>query len=179
MLLLSDVTSPLLGPTGAAAVFGPQKGATPSDIDLLERGLAQLHALLGGDADAEGAGAAGGTAYGLTSAWKAHLVPGAAAVAEAAGVHRALMDADLVVTGEGRFDATSLSGKVVGHLVREVSAAGPALAVVAGQAALSKPSGVSALLTLTDLANGTEGAQREPLRWLHAAGMALARDEES
>jgi hypothetical protein len=98
---LVDVTSPLLGPAGAAAVFGPQKGATGEDIDLLERGLARLATLLGGDPQEPGSGPAGGAAYGLRAAWGAELVPGAATVAQIASVPEALKTADLLVTGEG------------------------------------------------------------------------------
>lgn len=179
VVCLTDVTSPLLGADGAAAVFGPQKGATGADIDLLERGLARLHALLCGPADEPGAGAAGGTAYGLCAVWGASLVPGASAVAEAAGVPAALQGADLLITGEGRFDATSLSGKVVGHLADLVAADGPALAIVAGQTAAPPPRGAVSLLALTDLAGGVDEARGEPLRWLRAAGSALAHDLET
>ena len=69
--VLTDVTAPLLGPDGAAAVFGPQKGAGPAEIAMLEEGLARLAGLLGGDPAAPGAGAAGGTGYGFAAAWGA------------------------------------------------------------------------------------------------------------
>jgi glycerate 2-kinase len=111
---LTDVRAPLLGPDGAAAVFGPQKGAAPADVAVLEAGLARLAALLGGDPDAPGAGAAGGCGYGLAAAWHAKLLPGAAELAAIAGLPQALANADLVITGEGRYDGTSLTGKVVG-----------------------------------------------------------------
>jgi glycerate kinase len=72
--LLSDVTAPLLGPSGAAAVFGPQKGAGPADIAQLETALARWASLLGADLAAiPGAGAAGGTAYGFLAAWGAAI----------------------------------------------------------------------------------------------------------
>ena len=74
---LSDVRAPLLGPAGAAAVFGPQKGARPDQVALLDSGLARLAGLLGGDPAAPGAGAAGGTGYGLAAAWGALIGPGA------------------------------------------------------------------------------------------------------
>src|SRR6266542_1406368 len=75
---LTDVTAPLLGPLGAAAVFGPQKGAGPGQIAALEAGLTMLARVLGGDPAAPGAGAAGGTGYGFAAAWGAEIVPGAA-----------------------------------------------------------------------------------------------------
>src|SRR6516225_10103667 len=111
---LTDVTAPLLGPRGAAAVFGPQKGAGRAQTARLEAGLARLAELLGGDPAAPGAGAAGGTGYGLATAWDAVLAPGAAELSRLAGLDRALARADLAITGEGRFDATSLTGKTCG-----------------------------------------------------------------
>ena len=107
---LVDVTSPLLGPHGAAAVFGPQKGASPAGVAVLEAGLARFAAVLADAAphpvapDTEGAGAAGGTALGLLSCWPGRTAGGAGAVARVAGLAERLRDADLVVTGEGRFD---------------------------------------------------------------------------
>ena len=82
---------------------------------MLDAGLARLASLLGGDPDAPGAGAAGGCGYGLAAAWNAALLPGAERIAAIAGLPAALAGADLVITGEGRYDATSLRGKVVGR----------------------------------------------------------------
>ncbi|MER5864892.1 glycerate kinase [Kitasatospora sp. NPDC002040] len=165
VLLLTDVTNPLLGPDGAAAVYGPQKGASPADIAHLDRGLARLAGLLGGDPGRPGAGAAGGTAYGLHAAWGARLTPGAPAVADLLGLPAAVADADLVITGEGRFDPTSLRGKAVGEVLHR--AAHTRTVVVAGAATLPA-------LTLTALAGSTAAALADPLRWLRAAGAALA-----
>jgi glycerate kinase len=132
-MCLTDVTAPLLGARGAAAVFGPQKGADGAQIARLEAGLARLAEMLGGDPEAAGAGAAGGTGYGLAAAWGAELVPGAVEVARVAGLDRALAGADLVITGEGRFDETSLTGKTCGTVIAAAAAAGVPVAVVAGQ----------------------------------------------
>jgi glycerate 2-kinase len=134
---LTDVTAPLLGPRGAAAVFGPQKGADRAQIARLEAGLARLAEVLGGDPGAAGAGAAGGTGYGLAVAWGASLTPGAAELGRLAGLDRALADADLVITGEGRFDETSLTGKTCGTVIAAAAVAGVPVAVVAGQAVLA------------------------------------------
>ena len=179
VLCLTDVDAPLCGPSGAAAIFGPQKGASPDDIRLLDDGLGRLAALLGGEPDAPGAGAAGGTGYGLAAAWGARLVPGAATVAEHAGLPAALANADVVVTGEGRFDTTSLSGKVVGGVLRLAAArdgaAGPVpVLLVAGQLAAPPPPGVDAALALATLARGVPAAIAEPERWLAAAAAQLA-----
>ncbi|MER7757336.1 glycerate kinase [Kitasatospora sp. NPDC097643] len=168
--LLTDVANPLLGPDGAAAVYGPQKGATPAHIAQLEAGLTRLAELLGGDPGRPGAGAAGGAAHGLTAAWGATVTPGAAAVADLFGLDAALAGADLVVTGEGRFDATSLRGKVVGEVLARAGRAGVAARIVAGE------SPEEGILTLTGLAGDPGAARARAAHWLHRAGAALAAE---
>ncbi|MFI6587836.1 glycerate kinase [Embleya sp. NPDC050493] len=173
--ILTDVTNPLLGPTGAAAVFGPQKGASAADVTALDAGLARLAALLGGDPAAAGAGAAGGTAYGFAAAWKASIVPGSIRVAELAGLPDALAGADLVITGEGRFDATSTHGKVVGTVLDLAHhGSGVPVALVAGSVAAPLPAGVVAATDLTRLAGSTAAAQADAAHWLRRAGAVLA-----
>jgi glycerate kinase len=171
---LTDVTAPLLGPLGAAAVFGPQKGADGAQVARLETGLTRLAALLGGDPAAPGAGAAGGTGYGLAAAWGAALTPGAAELARLAGLDRALANADLVITGEGRFDETSLTGKTCGTVIAAAAAAGVPVALAAGQISGAKP-GIARIVSLAALAGGTAAAQAGPRRWLRLAGQQLAR----
>jgi glycerate 2-kinase len=168
---LTDVRAPLLGPAGAAAVFGPQKGAGPDEIGLLETGLSRLAELLDGDPDAPGAGAAGGTGYGLAAAWGAALLRGAAEIAAVAGLPAALERADLVITGEGQYDATSLSGKVAGTVLALASEAGVPAALVAGVLAV-RP-GVPAV-ELASLAGGPDQAMAGAGRWLVEAGQKLA-----
>ena len=172
---LTDVTAPLLGSYGAAAVFGPQKGADRTQIARLEAGLARLAEVLGGDPGAPGAGAAGGTGYGLAAAWGAVLAPGAAELSRLAGLDRALAGADLVITGEGRFDATSLTGKTCGTVITAAVAAGVPVALVAGQMSGTAP-GVARVITLAALAGGTGEALAAPRRWLRRAARQLARD---
>ncbi|WP_299959505.1 glycerate kinase [uncultured Modestobacter sp.] len=174
---LVDVTAPLLGPLGAAGQFGPQKGATPDQVAVLDDALARLADLLGGDREAPGAGAAGGTAYGFAACWGAEFVSGARAVAAAAGLDDALRDATLVVTGEGQFDAQSLRGKVVGDLVDRAGTAGVPVAVVAGRVDAAGDLPVARALSLTDLAGSVAGAMSDPARWLAAAGTQLAREQ--
>jgi glycerate 2-kinase len=173
---LTDVRNPLLGLDGAAAVFGPQKGASSSDVAVLDAGLACLAALLGGDPAAAGAGAAGGCAYGLAAALGAALEPGATRIAEITGLPAALAGADLVITGEGRYDATSLAGKVVGMVLAAADAAGVAVAIVAGQLG-SPPAGQVSAVELAALAGSAQLAFAEPVPWLTAAGRLLATDQ--
>ena len=139
-VLLTDVTNPATGPDGAAAVFGPQKGATPEDITLLDAALAQLCDICEVDPTTPGFGAAGGLPIGIT--WLStlmhgnhshiHALPGARMVAESVGLPELIHSADLVVTGEGRFDKQSTRGKVVGTVLDMAVAADVPLVVVAG-----------------------------------------------
>lgn len=136
-----DVDNPLCGPRGAAAVFGPQKGATPDDVAVLDRGLAHLArvaaATTGTDmTNTPGAGAAGGLPAALVPFLGAEIVPGSALVADAVGLADALADADLVLTGEGSFDSQSLAGKVVQAVV-ENAPVGCAVVAIAGRVQLT------------------------------------------
>jgi glycerate kinase len=171
---LSDVRAPLLGPAGAAAVFGPQKGASPAQVALLGDGLARLAGCLGGDPGAPGAGAAGGTGYGFAAAWGAQIGPGAVALSRLAGLDQALAGAGLVITGEGRYDETSGTGKVAGTVFGAAAAAGVPAALVAGQVAAGPPPAVAWAVSLADLAGGAGPALADPGRWLRQAGQELA-----
>jgi glycerate kinase len=113
----------------AADVFAPQKGATPEQVRSLRNRLARLDV-----PDLPGSGAAGGLAGGLAAAG-ARLLPGFELVASRLGLDERLAEADLVVTGEGRVDATSLTGKVVGRVLDRAAAAGVEALVVAGEVA--------------------------------------------
>jgi glycerate 2-kinase len=118
LAIACDVDNPLLGPQGAAAVYGPQKGASPDDVAFLDGVLARLadamSAATGRDLRAlPGAGAAGGLGWALASACGARLERGVALVAEVRGLARVLHGADWCFTGEGRIDAQTLRGKVV------------------------------------------------------------------
>jgi glycerate kinase len=168
--VLTDVTAPLLGPAGAAAVFGPQKGATPAQVAELEARLRAVAETLGGDPDRPGAGAAGGVGFALAH-WGAELVPGSAHVARLTGLDRAIAAADVVITGEGRFDGSSTTGKVVGGVL--VLAEGVrSVGVVAGQLA-ADPSPAWAI-SLSELAGSPAAAMGDPLHWLVEAGVRAA-----
>jgi len=179
--LLSDVTTPLLGAAGAAAVFGPQKGASATQIDALDAGLARWAALLEralpegaeGMAAVPGAGAAGGTGYGFLAAWGAAIEAGAAAIAELTGFAAAAASADVIITGEGRFDQTSTRGKVVGHALSLSARPTARRAIVAGSFGSAPPPGVWSA-ALVDLAGTLDAALDDPTRWLYAAGIAAA-----
>lgn len=115
-----DVTNPLLGPHGATAVFGPQKGVRPGQVETLDAELGRLAALTDALAriDDPGAGAAGGAGFALAAVLGARVVPGVEAVSQAIGLEERIRGADLVLTGEGAVDAQSLDGKAVSGVIR-------------------------------------------------------------
>lgn len=135
--LACDVNNPLLGSRGATAVYGPQKGATPADLTVLEAGLAhlieRLEAACGRRVrDRPGVGAAGGVGAMLLALTDAELVAGIELVLAASGFAEALAAADLVLTGEGHIDAQTASGKVISGVARAAAAAGVPVVVIAG-----------------------------------------------
>jgi glycerate 2-kinase len=135
----SDVTNPLLGPDGAAPVFGPQKGADAAAVALLEEGLRVLADVVERDLpggpwrDRPGAGAAGGMGFALMAFCGARIVPGAEAMGSLVGLEDALAGAGAVVTGEGSLDASSLAGKAPAHVLARARAHGARAMAVAGR----------------------------------------------
>lgn len=173
--VLSDVTNPLTGPLGAAAVFGPQKGVGAHDVPLLDEGLAGLATLLGVDPQTPGAGAAGGTGAALL-AWGATLAPGADAVSQLIGLPAAVAEASVVITGEGAYDGQSARGKVPSHVGRLAPPTGTPVALVAGRISPdASTAAFAASISLTELAGSAERAMRQPEHWLVQAGAALAQ----
>jgi glycerate kinase len=118
-----DVKNPLLGENGATQVFGPQKGASKSDLDNLERALTRLADVVATEfgfdyRDEAGAGAAGGLGFGLLSFCDATIRPGFQVVAEAVGLELKMKDVDVVITGEGSLDRQTLEGKTPAGVAR-------------------------------------------------------------
>jgi len=134
--IATDVLNPVCGPNGAAAVFGPQKGADAIAVRVLEAGLSNWADLLEGICrrrirDEPGTGAAGGVALPLLALTSAMIVPGVDLVAEATGLAAKIAEADLVLTGEGCLDRQSMMGKVVGAVGRMCKAVDvPCVAIV-------------------------------------------------
>ncbi|MFC6356332.1 glycerate kinase [Luethyella okanaganae] len=176
-LVLSDVTSPLLGERGAVSVFGFQKGLAVAEHDVAEQALERFATVLAGATGADpataGSGAAGGVGFGLL-AWGAQLSPGSPGVGEAIGLERAIACADLVVTGEGRYDRQSAGGKVPGYVLDLARAADIPVLLVAGVIE-ADASAFRAAASLAELAGGTAPAMAAPARWLREAGRVLAR----
>ncbi|HTU08857.1 MAG TPA: glycerate kinase, partial [Trebonia sp.] len=177
--LASDVNNPLLGPSGAAAVYGPQKGASPEDVTLLEAGLARwadvAEEACGATArDAAGAGAAGGIGFAARLFLGARMRPGIEVLLEMLSFGEQLDGARLVITGEGSLDAQSLHGKAPVGVARAAAAHDPPVPViaVAGVCALSpselREAGLAACYALTDI-------EPDPARCIAEAGPLLER----
>lgn len=173
VVLLVDVQSPLLGINGAAAVFAPQKGASPLDVQLLESAL--LHfAECANYPDNPGSGAAGGTAYGLNAYWGARIESGATKIAELCGLNSLISDADLIITGEGRLDSQSLQGKVVGYIMQCAELAGVPIAYCVGSIDGEFPTPSLGGVSLTDFSGGAKESIENPQKYLFEAGVQLA-----
>jgi glycerate kinase len=180
LVAATDVDNPLLGPAGASAVFGPQKGADREAVARLEGRMqawvAECHGLAA-VAHQPGAGAAGG--LGAALYWLGgRREPGAALAAEAIGLEPAMTDAALVVTGEGSYDITSLRGKVVSAVAAAAGRAALPCVVVAGQVSVglreAAAHGIDETLSLTELAGSVAEAMENAEQWLANAGSRLA-----
>jgi glycerate kinase len=160
IIVASDVDNPLLGPKGAAAVFGPQKGARPQDVQTLEQGLRHWSELVSqaterSDIERPGAGAAGGAGYAALAVLDAGIRPGIELILDLINFDDKVAGADLVVTGEGSLDEQSLAGKAPVGVARAAAKAGVPVIAVAGRLQLSQQrlqdAGISAAYPLSDL----------------------------
>ena len=147
---LCDVVSPLLGPRGAAPVFGPQKGADALGVARLEAGLQRLAERIRLDLGTDvvplaGGGAAGGLGAGLVAFAGAHLLPGSEWVLRAVDFDAALARARLVLTGEGAYDQQSALGKLAGEVIRRARARGVPVLLLCGSISAPLPDGVTGL----------------------------------
>ncbi len=142
VVLAADVRNPLLGKRGATAVFAPQKGATPEMLPDLERALRRwavaIHRAIGRKLSrVPGTGAAGGLAFGLVAHFpQAQLTSGAELVMRTTGFYDALHEADLVLTGEGKLDATTLHGKLLMRVLQAAKRQRVPVAILCGEARL-------------------------------------------
>jgi glycerate kinase len=180
LVIATDVSNPLLGPAGASAVFGPQKGASREAVARLEGRMQEwVRELPGlGDVAAEpGAGAAGG--LGAAFLWLgARREPGAALVASLLGLAARVEVADLVITGEGAYDSTSLRNKVVATVAASAQQTALPCVVVAGQVSVGRREaaahGVDEAIALDDLAGSVKAAMSDAKGWVTAAAAQLA-----
>jgi glycerate kinase len=174
VLCLSDVDNPLLGPRGAAYVFAPQKGAGPKQVELLEGAMGRLQLVTGGDAARPGMGAAGGTAFGLATAWGATVTSGSDWLSQRLGLDEAVVNANWVLTGEGSFDSQSLGGKAAGRLIERARARGIGTSVIAGHIAPDAIGAVDIAVDLTELSGSLSSSILHPRHWVEVAARHVA-----
>ncbi len=183
IVVASDVTNPLLGDAGASRVYGPQKGASEYDVELLESGLARLaevvsSTLLPGLENKPGAGAAGGLGFGLMAFLGAEIRPGIEVVAEAVGFEEKLSGCGLAVTGEGRLDAQTAYGKTVTGVARSARRHGIPVLALAGEVAEGAEAlrelGVTAMLGIARGPMGLEESIRRAGSLLERASREIA-----
>jgi glycerate kinase len=177
----TDVDNPLTGPNGASAIFGPQKGASPEDVIVLDRALGHLAAVVERDLgvarmDEPGAGAAGGLGFGLMAFCGARLRAGIEVVMEAVGFEARSDRADLVITGEGSLDAQSLRGKVPAGVLRVAELTRVPVVIVCGRAEIS-PEGATVVSLVERV--GKEAALRDAGRSLEMVAAELAERAET
>ena len=181
----ADVDNPLLGPDGAAAVYAPQKGASPRDVAMLEEGLtrwADVTERLLGHAyrDRPGAGAAGGLGFAAFAFLQADMRPGVDLLLDRVGFARHLRGARLVITGEGSLDAQTLRGKAPAGVARAARATGVPVVAVAGVSALGARdlhrTGIAAAYTLTDIEPDLRRCMTDAGPLLENLAERLARD---
>jgi glycerate kinase len=185
IIIASDVDNPLLGPNGAAAVFGPQKGAQPQDLPTLERGLRHWSELVSqatgrNDTERPGAGAAGGAGYAALALLDAKIRPGIELILDLIDFDAKVVGADLVVTGEGSLDEQSLAGKAPIGVARAAAKAGVPVIAVAGRLQLSQQrlqeAGISAAYPLSDLEPNPARSIANAASLLRQLGGHIARD---
>jgi len=183
VVVACDVDNPLTGPKGAAAVYGPQKGADPEQVQELDASLNCWADLVAGETgqdlrDTPGAGAAGGVGFAALALLGAELRPGIELVLELVGFREQLAGADLVITGEGALDEQTLHGKAVAG----VAAAAGDIEVVAVcginklDPARLRAAGVSTAYALTDLEPDVRRCIAEPIPLLERIGEQIATD---
>ncbi|HEY1484697.1 MAG TPA: glycerate kinase [Micromonosporaceae bacterium] len=183
----TDVDSPLIGRDGATAVYGPQKGASGPDIEVLEAALTHFVAVLERDLDVPGlatrpgSGAAGGLGAAII-ALGGTLVSGIGLVREATGLDAALDAADLVITGEGSLDRQSLRGKVVAGVANAARDRGvPCVALVGANSAgrtESLAAGLTEVFTLVEHFGSVDAAMARPAEGLFALAALLAKSDK-
>ncbi|HEU4907238.1 MAG TPA: glycerate kinase [Propionibacteriaceae bacterium] len=185
IIVASDVGNPLLGPTGAAAVFGPQKGAGPKDVQTLERRLHHWSELVSratgrNDTERPGAGAAGGTGYAALAVLDGEIRPGIELILDLIDFDARVVGADLVVTGEGSLDDQSLAGKAPIGVARAAAKAGVPVVAVAGRLQLNhqrlQEAGISAAYPLSDLEPDPVRSIANASSLLRQLGAHIARD---
>jgi glycerate kinase len=185
VVVACDVDNPLTGPGGAAATYGPQKGAGPAQVDELDTALAHWADTVARETgrdlrDTAGAGAAGGVGFAAMALLGAKLRPGIDLVLDLVGFHRQLSGVDLLVTGEGALDEQTLHGKAAVGVAAAARAAGIPVVAVCGTNRLDpaqlRQAGIVAAYALTDLEPDVRRCIADPTPLLRRLGERIAAD---
>ena len=191
LIVASDVDNPLVGRGGAAAVYGPQKGASPTDVEFLDAALSKWADLVSTATSAgksvgeavdqlPGAGAAGGVGFAAMAVLGAELRPGIDLILDLLGFHEKLEGARLVITGEGSLDEQTLSGKAPVGVATAAAAAGVPVVAVCGRSLLTvdrlRAAGIRQAYALTDIEPDVQRCFTEAGPLLEQRARALARD---
>jgi glycerate kinase len=173
--LASDVTNPLLGNNGAAYIFSPQKGASPDDVQLLEAAINHFASIAGvSHINSPGAGAAGGAGYMAFTFLGAEQRSGVEVVLELISFKELVVGADLVITGEGKFDSQSLSGKAPMGVLRAAQSLGIPVMMVCGQADIGGETEFKKVYALTKIESDVEKCIDNPAPILQKIGVLIA-----
>jgi glycerate kinase len=168
-----DVFIEMLGESGTAKIFARQKGASDQEIVGLDEALIKFHEIARGE-DFPGAGAAGGTAYSLSNFLGAKVCSGSQAIAELVSLVEKVKSSDLVITGEGKFDAESSSGKATGFILDIGRRLSRPVALICGSAVTDLPSEVELSFFLRDYADDLQDSISHSKKYLIQAGKELA-----
>jgi glycerate kinase len=166
VVALCDVINPLYGPSGAAFVYGPQKGASNQAVELLDAGLRNfrrlVHKHLDTSVDFPGAGAAGGLGAGAKVFLNATMEKGVNYIMQCTGITEKIQDADLVITGEGKIDEQTFSGKVVSEVLKLATRGAKPVIAICGKCELSQEEtqayGLAGVISLVDEQTSAESA---------------------
>ena len=173
--LASDVTNPLLGTSGAARVFAPQKGATPQEVEILEKSLTHFATLVGGEyASLPGSGAAGGFGFMAYAFLEATAASGIDVILDLVGFDSHLIDADYVITGEGKFDSQSVKGKAPWGILQRAENRSIPVFLLCGDADNSQGSRFRQIFTLTSLEPDVEKCISNPAPLVKKLGTLIA-----
>lgn len=190
IVIASDVTNPLCGGEGAAAVYGPQKGVASADVPDLDDALSRFAGLVEGElrvgsgsfAETPGAGAAGGLGFASLAVLGGTMESGADLVLDLVGFDRSVDGANLVITGEGRFDAQTLQGKAPARVAQRAREAGVRTVAICGATELSaaqvRDVGIEEMYALTDVEPDVARCLAEPLPLIRRLGRRIASNME-
>ena len=186
----ADVDIPLTGPSGASALFGPQKGASPKDVQLLDTALRHLADIVRRDLaidfeHAPGAGAGGGLGFGAMAFLGARITPGVELVTDALQIGERIRQTDLAITGEGRFDESSLRGKAPSAVLRLAREHGVRAVVICGEADINPDTRATGAMRIVSMVDrfGRGPAMGDAVRSLELIadelGQSISSDDET